>query len=387
MSYRIIVAILTILFFASCEEKDEKTFTVEGKISNASADMIYLEEASLTSSYPIIVDSAKLEKNGKFKLSTEATEENLYVLRLSKQVNPVATIINDKSSVNIDITPDNSNQPYKVKNSPASESLINYLTNANNQLSEIYNTTVRMDSLTKSGADNRIVQQLSEKRTGLANEFREYVNELIAKSNSPSLTIFAIGSYQSYASNPALSLQQFSREELTDVLNKASVKFPGHNGLASIKMNILGQQSADPSAGLMNKPAPGFTLNDVNGNPVSLSSFKGKYVLVDFWASWCQPCRQENPVVVNAFKQFKDKNFTVLGVSLDKSKEPWLKAIKDDKLTWTHVSDLKFWESMVVPLYGINSIPYNVLLDPNGVVIAENLRGEQLIKTLSEAIK
>ena len=99
------------------------------------------------------------------------------------------------------------------------------------------------------------------------------------------------------------------------------------------------------------------------------------------------PAGGENPNVVNAYQQFKNKNFTILGVSLDKAKEPWLKAINDDNLTWTHVSDLKFWESMVVPLYGINSIPYNVLLDPDGIIIAENLRGEDLAKTLANKIK
>ena len=132
-----------------------------------------------------------------------------------------------------------------------------------------------------------------------------------------------------------------------------------------------------------------FTQNDTLGNPVSLSSFKGKYVLIDFWASWCGPCRQENPNVVKAFNNYKDKGFTVLGVSLDQpnAKDKWMKAIHDDNLTWTQVSDLKFWKNEVAVQYGIQAIPQNFLIDPQGKIIGKNLRGEGLNKKLEELFK
>jgi peroxiredoxin len=135
--------------------------------------------------------------------------------------------------------------------------------------------------------------------------------------------------------------------------------------------------------------APEFTQNDPDGNPVKLSSFRGKYLLVDFWASWCGPCRAENPNVVKAYTKYHDKGFEILGVSLDdeKGRTNWLNAIKKDGLTWKQVSDLKAWNNEAAQLYAIKAIPQNVLLDPSGKIIAKNLRAEALDKKLAELLQ
>jgi len=147
------------------------------------------------------------------------------------------------------------------------------------------------------------------------------------------------------------------------------------------------QNTSAPHFPEVGMEAPDFTMNDVDGKSFSLHQLRGSYVLVDFWASWCGPCRGENPFVVHAYNKYKNKNFTVLGVSLDEDKEAWLTAIKEDRLTWKHISDLKGWGSQAISLYGFDGIPYNVLIDPKGKIIATELREQALEAMLSKTLQ
>ncbi|HCL83411.1 MAG TPA: hypothetical protein DIC22_05515 [Chitinophagaceae bacterium] len=174
---------------------------------------------------------------------------------------------------------------------------------------------------------------------------------------------------------------------MDSALNNLKTRFPGNSFLAEMEKGSQ-QQPEQPASGdsWVGKMVPELSMPDVNGKQVSISSFRGKFVLIDFWASWCGPCRMENPNVVKAFNEFKGKNFTILGVSLDKDRDSWKKAIAQDHLTWSHMSDLKYWNSQAVETFGFQGIPFNVLVDPSGKVIAQELRGEDLDNKLKQVL-
>lgn len=228
------------------------------------------------------------------------------------------------------------------------------------------------DSLEKAG-DKAGQKKVEDAIEQLSNDMKENVYSNFVKSHpSSDVALYAVKQYAGWDIDPA---------KVEPVYNSLSPSLKALPSAISLKERIdIAKKTA------IGTYAMNFTQNDTLGNPVSLSSFKGKYVLVDFWASWCGPCRRENPNVVKVFNKFKDKNFTILSVSLDRpdAKDKWLAAIHKDGLTWTHVSDLKYWDNAVAKQYGIRAIPQNLLLDPQGKIIARNLRGEDLDVKLTE---
>jgi peroxiredoxin len=221
----------------------------------------------------------------------------------------------------------------------------------------------------------------------IASETKELVNDAIKNAKNPALAMMILGYYQSAANNPGFKLIPIDIMDVSKIVNDLAEKFPSHQGLAGIKQAVDGE--IKKLSGWIGQSAPEISLPDPKGKEIKLSSFRGKYVLVDFWASWCRPCRDDNPNVVKAFNKYKDKNFTIFGVSFDKpgEKDKWLQAIQDDNLTWTHVSDLMHWGSPVVRQYAIESIPFNLLVGPDGKIIGQDLHGGDLEAKLAEVLK
>ncbi len=326
------------------------------------------------------VENAVKENDG-FTLNFKLTEPSVAVLIVDHDGNKTIEEAFKKDAYRLFIEPSKLNAIAKdsIKNTTLNSSI-------NNDYIQYNNYTLPFDK--QLFALNQEFQLLSEEQKN--NE--SYISSLQEKySNITEQRKIIIAQFIKDFPTSFVSLYMLNAELGGYNLNY-EIAHPLFNNLSdNLKKTSLGKYFAIEldkgkytSIGSM---APDFTEKSPEGKDIKLSDFKGKYVLLDFWASWCGPCRQENPSVVNAYQKYKDKNFTVLGVSLDKAKAPWVKAIADDKLAWQHVSDLNYFNGKVANLYHIESIPQNFLINPEGKIVAKNLRGIALELKLKEIFK
>jgi peroxiredoxin len=303
-------------------------------------------------------------KNGSFVLQKELKEPMLINLNMGENKTVMTFLDNTPVKVAGDIADLKS---IKISGSKLNNDFLNFKKTFDPLFEKLMKINQQFQMGQRSDSLETVMQTAK-------NKFQETIDEFISKNKASVVSAFLL------AATIQLNDDIFLTERRVNSLKSSA--------LENMYGNYLKQTIADSKIGAVGSMAMDFTQADTSGVPVSLSSFRGKYVLLDFWASWCGPCRQENPNVVANFQKFRPKNFTVLGVSLDRpgQKEKWLQAIYKDNLTWTHVSDLQFWNNAVAQQYHVQGIPQNFLIGPDGRIIAKNLRGPALEQKLCEVL-
>ncbi len=387
-------SIVLVTTFISCKDDHKGTkVEVEGEIKHIeetmaqfpglfetdSIKLILLEVPFGEDAQPIQLDSIYVSiKEPRYSLSALAPKQSLYEVAMEN--GPMVPVVNDEGKIKLDFDLTNKDDFYTVSGSSASKEIHDFIFGFSEKSILVNHSLNALDSLKEIGASDSAIIANTEQKNQHLQDLNNYLKNNIIKSKNPITAAFTLG----------LASRILNTEEYDSTLNAVIAKYPSNPNLQYLKNQLKEaqlQEELPEVSSWIGKPAPEMSMPDEKGKEVSIASFKGKFVLVDFWASWCGPCRMENPTVVKAYNDFKNKNFTILGVSLDKDKDKWLEAVKKDNLTWTHISDLAFWNSKSVEIFKFQGIPYNVLIDPDGIIIAESLRGEALGRKLSEVLK
>lgn len=369
----LLILSITHSFYAQ-KTSPKKTITIkiDGTISKFQGSKIFIHHKSGDN---VVSDSAKV-KAGEFQFNFKAPEPDLFWITLDRDNNPqqpaIFFLFADASPLKATLKADSMGVStieggQSQKDYMEYRAIISNLVAIQQKMQTDFNQAVQANDVNMQNAIRNEYQNLNSR---YINELKNFIK---AHSSSPVSTYILANELI----NPAIPIEQ-----VVEALGYVDKSMADNSNYQAANKRVEAIKGT-----MVGYPATNFSQNTPEGKKVSLTDFRGKYVLIDFWASWCKPCRMENPNVVAAYNRYKDKGFTVLGVSMDSNKDPWVNAIKQDNLTWTHVSDLKGWGNEVGKLYNVTGIPQNFLLDKEGKIVAKDLRGEALEQKLAELIK
>ncbi|MFC2151383.1 redoxin domain-containing protein [Bacteroidota bacterium] len=381
---RILGLLMLTLIINSCESEPEY-FTISGEIKNANGEKLYLIE--LQSNNIVFLDSLPLNDEGFFEFKGQTDIPKFYALRLSPN-NYLTLIVNPYENVIVKSDGENLSGNPIIEGSPESLKILALRSKLDYSVKKLDSLGIYYQSLIGTNEINKVRDSLRLLSLEIIAEHTDYTKNFIKENSSSLASLMAL--YQQLAPRRYVLNPKDDFDYFTLVDSSLILKYPEsdavkalHAQMEEIKRQMRNETELNNLVGI-GIEAPEIVLQNPDGDTIALTSLRGKYVLLDFWASWCRPCRVENPNLVKSYKKYHDKGFEIFQVSLDKQKESWVGAIESDQLTWTHVSDLKYWNSEAAKLYQVQSIPASFLLDKNGKIIAKNLRGNALEAKLSE---
>jgi thiol-disulfide isomerase/thioredoxin len=384
MTRKITALLILAILFAGC---GDKKFTISGKLDGASSGTyIYLDRLGGMNLEPY--DSAMIADDGSFEFSGEIEFPEFFLLRMTES-NFLTTLLEPGENMTLTAVADSLSYTAEVEGSQGTAMMIEYDLRLQEAMKELQKLSQIYEENIDSPDLEQVMNDLDARAQVILNDMNEYTRNFIDENIESLVSLIALYKQitpQVYILNIDKDLDYYKRVDSTlfALYPESEPVQTLHEQMETLLANLDAEAARQAKTGI-GAFAPEITLPNPEGDTVKLSSTRGQYVLLDFWAAWCPPCRTENPNLVELYKKYNQKGFEIYQVSLDQTREAWLNGIREDELgDWIHVSDLQYWSSSVVPLYGLESIPANYLLDTDGRIMASDLRGEALTNKLAE---